>query len=240
VAQHISRKELKTDQLREGFVHGAEAVASHQKQAWAYGGIVLIVVLTVLGWRFYTQRQTDRASSALSDAMKVYQARIVMPGEPTAPDELTYNDEKNRDSDAVKKFEEVGDRYGRTRPGQVARYYAALCLVVLGRYDEAEKDLKLVEASSDASLASLALFQEGQVDERNGKGAQAVQIYQQLADKPSLFVPKPVVLLALADHYSTTDTTQAAKFYNQVKTEFPDTPAATTADQRLQLLPAKS
>ena len=122
----------------------------------------------------------------------------------------------------------------------MARYYAALCLVVLSRYDEAEKDLKIVESSSDEGLVSLARFQEAQVDERNGKGAQAVQIYQQLADKPSLFVPRPVVLLALADHYSTSDPDQAAKFYRQVKSEFPDTPAATTADQRLQLLPAKS
>ena len=74
-------------------------------------------------------------------------------------------------------------------------------------------------------------------DDLTGKGPQAVQIYQQLADKPTLFVPKPVALLALADHYTSSDPDQAAKFYRQVKTEFPDTPAATTADQRLAIAP---
>ena len=55
-----------------------------------------------------------------------------------------------------------------------------------------------------------------------------------------LFVPKPLVLLALADHYRASDPQQAAKYYTQIKSEFPDTAAAQMADQRLQLLPAKS
>jgi hypothetical protein len=172
--------------------------------------------------------------------MKVYQARIRTPTEPAAPEELTYLDEKNRDTDALKKFDDVADRYKRTRPGQMARYYAAICLVTLNRYDEAQKDLKAVEGSSDQAIASLARFQEAQVDELTGKGSDAVQIYQQLADRPTVFVPRQVALLALADHYTSSDPDQAAKFYRQVKTEFPDTPAATTADQRLQLLPTKS
>ena len=83
-------------------------------------------------------------------------------------------------------------------------------------------------------------FQQAQIYDRSGKGADAVKIYQELSDKPNLFVPKPVVLLALADHYSTSDPAQAAKFYNQVKTQYPDTSAAQQADQRLQLLPSKT
>ena len=77
-------------------------------------------------------------------------------------------------------------------------------------------------------------------NDKTGKAAQAVQLYQQLADKPNLFVPKAVVLLALADHYSATDPAQAAKLYNQVKSEFPDSAAAQEAEERLQLLPVKS
>ena len=53
-----------------------------------------------------------------------------------------------------------------------------------------------------------------------------------------MFVPKPVVLLALADHYSQSDPAQAAKYYQQVKSEFPDTQASQLADQKLQLLPS--
>ena len=237
--QHISRKELKKDEIRETLSHGAEAIFSHQQQIWSYGAFALLVVILVLGWRFYTQNQTAKGSVALADAMKVYQARIRTAAEPAQPEEITYVDEKNKYGDAAKKFEDVANKYSRTRPGQLARYYAALSLEKLGRFDEAEKDLQSLESSRDESLSALARFKLAQVYDEAGKGAQAVQLYQQLSSKPTLFVPKPVVLLALADHYSSSDPAQAAKLYNQVKTEFPDTQAAQVADERLQLLQVK-
>ena len=237
--QHISRKELKKDEIRETISHGAEAIFSHQRQIWIYGGMALFVLLVVLGWRFYTANQTAKGTAALADAMKVYQARIRIAAEPALPEEVTYVDEKNKYADAVKKFTDVANRYPRTRPGQLARYYEALSLERLGRYDEAENNLKAVESSGDESLSALARFKLAQVYDEAGKGSQAAQLYQQLANKPSLFVPKPIVLLALADHYSGSDPTQAAKLYKQVKDEFPDTQAAQEADQRLQLLQVK-
>ena len=237
--QHISRKELKKDEVRETLSHGAEAIFSHQQQIWTYGSVALLIALAVLGWRFYTQNQTAKGAAALAEAMKVYQARIRTAAEPAQPDEITYLDEKNKYGDAVKKFADVAKRYPRTRPGQLARYYQALSLERLGRYDEAENNLKALQSSRDESLSALARFKLAQVYDEAGKGSQAVQLYQQLASKPTLFVPKPIVLLALADHYSSSDPTQAAKLYKQIKDEFPDTQAAQVADERLQLLPVK-
>jgi predicted negative regulator of RcsB-dependent stress response len=234
--QHLSRKELKKDEVRETLSHGAEAIFSHQRQIWTYGGVALVIALAVLAWHFYTQSQTAKGASALADAMKVYQARIRSAAEPAQPNEITYLDEKNKYADAVTKFTAVANRYPRTWPGQLARYYAALSLERLGRFGEAENDLKSLQSSRDESLSALARFKLAQVYDESGKGSQAVQLYQQLADKPTLFVPKPVVLLALADHYSGSDPTQAAKLYKQVKSEFPDTQAAQQADERLQLL----
>ena len=239
MAQHITRKELKKDEIRDSLVHGAEAVASHQQQIWIYGGAALFVVLAVLGWRYYTQNQASKASIAVAEAMKVYDARIRAVNEPADPGELTYVDEKNKDADAAKKFNEVADQFPRTSAGRMARYYAGISLEQAERYDEAEKTLKTVESGSDEGLTALARFQLAQIYDKTGRGPQAVQLYQQLEAKPDLFVPKAVVLLALGDHYSTADPAQAAKLYNQVKTEFPDTQAAQEADERLQLLPAK-
>ncbi len=236
---HLSRKELKKDEIRDTLSHGAEAIFSHQRDIWVYGGAALLIVLVVLGWRFYTQNQTAKATAALADAMKVYQARIRTAAEPQLPDEISYLEEKNKYADAVKKFTDVANRYPRTRPGQLARYYEALSLERLGRYDEAEKNLSSLESTRDESLSALARFKLAQVYDEAGKGSQALQLYQQLANKPTLFVPKPVVLLAMADHYSSSDPAQAAKLYNQVKTEFPDTQAAQQADERLQLLQVK-
>jgi hypothetical protein len=238
VAQHISRKELKHDEFREKLSQGAAAVVSHQQQVWLYGVVLLAVLLGVFGYRYYMQRQSAKASVDLADAMRVYDARIRAPNEPAQPGELTYVDEKNKFGDAAQKFSQVAGRYPRTQPGRVARYYDALSLEQIERYADSEKAFKALESSGDEGFASLADFQLAQIYDKTGKGPQAVQEYQHLVDKPSMFVPKPVVLLALADHYSQSDPAQAAKYYQQVKSEFPDTQAAQQADQRLQLLPS--
>jgi predicted negative regulator of RcsB-dependent stress response len=238
VAQHILRKDLKKDEIRDTFVHGVESVASHQQLLWIVVSAALVVALAVFGWNSYTQRQTAKAAAALDDAMKIFQARIRAAGEPAEPGELTYIDEKNKATDAERKFLEVASQYGRTRPGQVARYYAALSEMLLKNYADAEKNLKQLDSGADENLAGLARFQLANLYDQEGKASQAVDLYKQLADKPTVFVPKSMVLLTLADHYRKSDPTQATKLYNQVKQEFPD--AADQADQGLELLNAKS
>ena len=238
MAQHILRKDLKKDEIREKFVHGVESVASHQQALWIVVTAALVVALAVFGWNTYARRQTAKASVALDDGLKIFQARIRVPGDAVDPTEITYLDEKNKYTDADKKFLVVAGQYGRTKPGQMARYYAALSEVQLKQYADAEKNLNDVISGGDENLMSLAKFKLAEVYQRENKGAQAVDLYKQLTDKPSVFVPKAMAMLALADYYRKSDPAQATKLYNQVKQEFPA--AAEEADQGLELLNAKS
>jgi len=236
---HISRKELKTDELRDTLAHGAEAVLSHQQLTLYVVLAVVIVALGFFGWRAYSERQTAKAAAGYSDAMKVFQARIRAAGEPSEPGEVTYVDEKNKFTDAAKKFGDVAMKYPRTRPGQLSAYYAALSLEKVSKNDDARKWLKGL-ADSDSDFASMAKFELAQLAERNGQGDEAVSLYQQLIAKPGVLVPKPVVMLALAEHYSQKNPAEAVKLYGQIKSEYPDTPIASQADQELALLPGKS
>lgn len=237
---HISRKELKKDEVRETFFHGAEALASHQKLTALLVAITLFVGLAIFGWRFYAERQTVKASAALDAALRVFNARVRPPTEAEVSGELSFVVEKARNEEASTKFIAVAQTYPRTRPGQIACYYAGLSLEKLGRMDEAQKWLEKLASGSNEDFAALARFELAQIADRSGKRDEAVRLYQQLLAKPALFVPKPVVLLTLADHYRKTNPAEAEKLYNQVKTEYPDTPAAEQADQQLELFPAKS
>lgn len=238
MAQHILRKDLKKDEIRETFAHGVESLASHQQALGVVVAAALVFALGFFGWRSYSQRQTAKASAALDDAMKVFQAPLRNSGDPIDPTQLSYLDEKNKYTDANKKFLEVANQYGRTKPGQVARYYAALSEIQLKQYPDAEKNLSQMASSGDESLASLAKFQLASVYVQENKGPQAVELYKQLEDKPSVFVPKPMAMLALADYYRKSDPAQATKLYNDVKQQFPD--AAQAADQGLEELNSKS
>jgi predicted negative regulator of RcsB-dependent stress response len=238
VAQHISRRDLKKDEIRETLVSGVETVASHQQAMWIVIIAALVIALGIFGWNSYSRRQTEKASLSLDDGLKIFQARIRAAGEPADPTEVTYVDEKNKFTDADKKFREVAANFGRTKPGQMAQYYAALSEVQLKNYPDAEKNLSQVISGSDEILASLAKFQLAFVYQQENKGSQAVDLFKQLIDKPTILVPKAESMLALADYYRKADPAQATKLYNQVKQEYPA--AAAQADQGLELLNAKS
>lgn len=238
MAEHILRRDLKKDEIREKLVSGVESIASHQQALWLVVTAALVVALAVFGWRSYTQRETAKGTAALDDGLKIFQARIIAPGEPADPTETTYVDEKNKFTDADKKLLAVAGQYGRTKPGLMARYYAALSEVQLKEYPNAEKNLSEVVSGGDDNLASLAKFKLADVYQQENKGPQAVALYKELSEKPTVLVPKAMSMLALADYYRKSDPAQATKLYIQVKQEFPD--AAEQADQGLELLNSKS
>ncbi len=238
--EHISRKELKQDKIKETIEHGAEAVLSHGQ----FAGILVILVLAIAlgygGWRFYIDHQTLQASSVFDVAMKAYQGRIGTAPDPAEPNEPVYLDEKSRVQDALTKFTSTADKYPSTNPGKLARYYAALCLEDLERQNQALEELKKISTGSDKELAAMAQYQIAVIYSRTGKTDDAVKILRALADKPSVIVPRPLVLLELARVLASSNPKEAASIYQQIKKEFPDTTLAEQADRGLDSLSPKS
>jgi hypothetical protein len=240
VSEHISRKELKQDKIKETIEHGAEAVISHGQFTLVVVIVVLVVALGYGGWRFHVDRQTVAASADLDTAMKAYQGRIAAVPDPSEPNAPFYPDESARAQDAVQKFMKVADKYPSTNPGKLARYYAALCLEDLERHNQALEELKKISSGGDKELAAMAQYQMAIIDSRTGKTDDAVKIFRALADKQSALVPRPLVLLELAGILRSSNPKEAASIYQQIKKEFPDTGIADQADRGLDTLSPKS
>jgi TolA-binding protein len=237
LVQHISRRELKKDEVRETFAHGAEAVLSHQQLTLYLLIAAVVVIVGVFGWRAYSQRQTVKAFAEFDLAMKVFQTPV---GAPAAPGETTYPDATKKFTDAEQKFSAVASKYPRTRAGELARYYMALSLEKVDKNDDAKKWLQGLAGSKDEDVSAMARFELANLEDHMGQGDEAVKLYQELIAKPTVLVPKPVVMLALAEHYTPKNPAEAAKLYTQIKSDYPDTPMATQADQALALLPSKT
>jgi predicted negative regulator of RcsB-dependent stress response len=238
--EHISRKELKQDKLKETFQHGADAVLSHTRLASIALLALVIAAAGYFGWKYYTERQTDQAQAVLDDAVKVFNAPIAIPGQPTTAGELTFPDPGQRSQAAQPKFAAVAAQYPRTNPGKLARYYSALCLMDLDRPNQAAEELKKLDAGSDKELAALAQFQTALIAERGGKPDEAIKTLLALSAAGSVLVPKPMVLLELAGIYSQTNPKQATTLYEQLKKDYPNTPIADQAEQGLELLAPNS
>jgi predicted negative regulator of RcsB-dependent stress response len=238
---HISRKELKKDEVRDTFAHGAEAILSHQQLTTYLLAAALVIALGIFGWRLYSERQGVKAAAGYDAAMQSFNARVIAPGEPPAePGEVTFADDQAKYTDAANKFAQVAAKYPHTDDGTLAKYFAAVSYERVKKDDDAKRLLQQLSDDSNANFAAMGRYELAQLDDRTGQGDAAVKLYQQLIDKPSILVPKPVAMLGLAEHYSQSDPTQAAKLFGQIKTDYPDTPIAEQADQGLSMLPGKS
>jgi len=242
VAEHISRKELKTDKIHDAIEHGAEAVFSHKQVSLIVMLVILVVALGYGGWSIYHDRQTAAASAAFNEAMKAYSGRVgpAAPGEPVDPSEMSYPDETAKSTDAVAKFTKVADKYPSTNPGRLARYYAALCLENLDKQNQALEELKKISSGGDKELASMAQYQMAVIYARTGKTDDTVKLFHALTDKPSAFVPRPLALLEMAGALRQTNPKEAVNVYQQIKKEFPDSTIAEQADRGLDTVTPKS
>jgi len=235
--EHISRKELKQDKIRESFEHGAEAVISHKRLTTIVLCVIAGAVIVAVGWRVYSERRNVNAAAAFAEASKIYNARIRAASEPAETGEITYLDVNTKLQAALSKFNEVADRYPRTYHGRQARYYGALCLEAMGRYNQALEQLQKLNNGGDKELAAQIQFQIAQVYAHTGKTNDAVKILRALADQPSVLVPRSYVMLELAGLLRAKNPKEAAVLYAQIKKEFPDSAIAEQADRRLEELP---
>jgi hypothetical protein len=242
LAEHISRKELKTDKIHDAIEHGAEAVFSHKQVTLIVVLVILVIALAYGGWSIYHDRQTASASAAFNEAMKAYAGHVgpAAPGEQVDPSEMTYADEAAKSNDALAKFTKVADKYPSTNPGRLARYYAALCLEDLDKQNQALEELKKISSGGDKELASMAQYQMAVIYGRTGKTDDAVKLFRALADKASPFVPRPLALLELAGVLRQTNPKEAVNVYQQIKKEFPDSTIAEQADRGLDTVTPKS
>jgi len=237
VPEHISRKELKQDKIRESLEHGAEAVFSHTTVVAAAVLAVALVGAGYTGWRFYIDRKTVQASAAFDAAMKAYSGRIGVTADPA---ETLYPNEAARAQDAAQKFSSVAAKYPSTNPGKLAAYYAALCLEDLERHNQALEELNKISSGSDKELAAMAQYQIAVIYARTGKTADATKILRTLADHSSVFVPRPLALLELAGMLRLSNPQEAANVYQQIKKEFPNTAVSEEAERGLDTLAPKS
>jgi tetratricopeptide (TPR) repeat protein len=236
VTEHLSRKELKQDKIKETIEHGAEAVFSHSQITLVVLVVILVVVSIYGGWRIQHDRKTVQASAAYDGAMKLYGARIGGTPDPADPSEPVFLDEAARAQAASQKFAEVADKYPSTDPGKLARYYVALCDEDLEKPNQALEELKKLSGESDKELAAMAQYQTGIIYARTGKPEDAIKVFRALADKPSIIVTRPIVLMELAGVLRQTNPKEAMTVYQQIKKDYPDTQISEAAQRGLDLL----
>ena len=138
---------------------------------------------------------------------------------------------------AAAAFEGVERRFGSSKTGLRAKYYAALSRVQLGQNAEAEKALKEIQALGGGLEPELARLALADLYRRSQQVDKAVEAYRGMATNPTANVPRDYALLRAAQALEDAKRwPEARAAYRQVFEEFPASVFATEARARVEYL----
>lgn len=199
-------------------------------------GVAIILLGAVL---LYNHRSTV-ASQRLSDAMRTFETPVVEPGQPVPAGERSFASSEARARASNTEFADIASHYGMTPAGRNARYLQGVTAMQMGQTATAEELLKKSAGAWNSDIASMAKLALAGLYHSSNRDAQAIEIYQKLADKPTTAVPAGLAQLQLADLYNSQGKKdQARKIYAQIKDKDPKSAAAEIASQDLGDTPAR-
>ena len=202
--------------------------------------MVVILAVVVGGWAFINYRDS-RPSGHWRWRCRKYNAPIRPAGTPPTPDVLSYGSTQERDQAANAEFTRIASKYPFTQSSQVARYFAGITYRDLGNTADAENDLQEVSESRYKEIASLAKMALAAVYHDTGKNSQAIDLYKQLIDHPTVSVGKTTAQLALASLYEAMARPDEARhLYEQMQKESPASVTAQIANQSCKCWPRTS
>ena len=232
-----TRHQLKQDSFTTSTAETISWAVERRSQVIA-AGVVVVVILALLvgGWTWISYRD-QQASGDLAKAIEKYSAPIRPPGTPATPDVQSYGSAQERAKDTNGEFTRIANKYKFTQSAQVARYFAGITSRELGNDTEAEQDLQEVAGSRYPEIASLAKMALAAIYHETNRNLQAIDLYKQLTDHPTVSVGKSAAQLALASVYeSMARTDDARHLYEQMQKESPGTAVSQIASERLQAL----
>jgi tetratricopeptide (TPR) repeat protein len=227
-----ARHALKKDKFAQATASSMSWLSGHRSGVlrWVIVGVVVLVA-GIASLVFLNFRSTT-ADAALDAAMDVYTAPLAQPGAPA--EKGIYTTANDRSKAANQQFTAVAQQYGWLSEGSKAHYFAGVTYEELGQNGPAETELKAAAGSWNRNLSNLAKLALAGLYHQTDRDAQAIDLYNALAAKPSETVPAAVAQLDLADLYAGTGKQDQAKaLWAKVKDADKDGAAGGIASQKL-------
>jgi predicted negative regulator of RcsB-dependent stress response len=233
-----TRHQLKQDAFSRVTIGAAEKTAHwsvEHRNTLVIGVVILLVIAAagVGGW-YYLSAQNEKASLDMTLAIRTLEAQIRPAGSPATPGVPSFTSSRERAEAARKQFQAIIDKYPHTHSADVSRYFLGVTSATEGDNAAAENDFKAVASSGDKELASIAKLALATLYVNTNRSKDAVTLYQELINKPTVSVSKVTAQLQLAELYKTSNQPLDAKrLYEQIKKDNPTTEAGQMATQKL-------
>ncbi|KAA0252591.1 tetratricopeptide repeat protein [Acidobacteria bacterium ACD] len=233
---HLSRKELKENELEDALLGARDFVSSHRDQTRRYAligaGVVAVVALV---WGALSLRSRSQ-SAELSSALAIFDAPLASDGVPPAEGQQLYKTSAERQKAAVEAMRKLA--------GSSSSAGKAAAVVVLASDGKAgvsgtnvDRVAAFVNGESGTMAAGFAAVSLLEARAAAGQVKEAIETGKRYLEASRPPVPKDVLIFTLARLYEKAGQPAEAKsFYQRVVTDFPDSPVRAEAQQRVSSL----
>lgn len=204
--------------INEGVDKAEEFFLKNKKKIFNIGGAVLGVIILYVGYKvFYLKPLEEEAQSQIFTAQKYFEKDSV--------------DQALNGSGNYKGMLELADEYGSTPTGNLAKYYAGMCYLKKGEFDNAINYLEDF-TTKDEVIAPLAEGAIGDANVELGNYDKAVKHFIKAAKMSKnkftcpIFYKKAALVYEELKEYS-----KAAELYELIKKDFKDTPEGQEMDK---------
>ena len=182
----------------------------YQKPLCIAGIVILVCILGIFAIsKFYVQPRNVRAAEEMFAAEQWFSNN-------------DFEQALNGNDDHL-GFADIIDDYGCTKAGNLAKYYAGVCQLRLGKYNEAIDLLKSYKGKDTFTKAE-ALMMIGDANAELDNNNDAVKYYEKAAKSNENFVISPAALFKAGVVYMTklNDKTSAMKCFNEIIDKYPE------------------
>lgn len=218
--------EERLEAVEEALTRTERILEKHQKNILTGIAVVIIVVLGYFSFqKYYLEPKSVEASEQMWMAEKYFGMDSL---------QLALSGDGN-----YYGFLDIIDEYGMTKSANLSNYYAGICYLRLGKYQEAIDYLGDFK-SSDQILAPMALGAIGDAYMELNEAKKAAGYYLDAANKQDNAFTAPLFIQKAAWAYELEeDYTKALQLQKRLKKDFPDSAEGIEAEKYIALLEAK-
>lgn len=206
------RQELRQDAVVTVYARALELYSRNKTYVLAAAAVLAVVIIGYIGYRFYLLRQGDEAARLLGPIVLTYEQgnyQEALDGTAGRPGLL-----------------EIANRYGRTKDGNLARFYAADALFRLDRKEEALDYFASYDKGADY-LGAAAYAGQAAAQEDLGNRRRAAELYREAALVYENNLTSPEYLLDAARNYEAVEEYGSAReVYSMITEQFPESEVA--------------
>ena len=195
-----TRHALKKDKFAQAAASSASWIGEHKTSVVRWLITAGVILVLGAGALTYWVLRSSAADAALGAALDVYTSPLALPGAPPEPG--VYSTAADRAKEANREFVAVAQDYGWLPEGSKAHYFAGVTYVELRQNGSAETQLTAASHSWDRNLSNLAKLALAGLYHQTSRDNEAIDLYNQIAAKPSVTVSTAVAELDLADLYA--------------------------------------